>query len=309
MHILGAWHLEQPDWSGRILLPIGVAKLEFFGPIPEVGSHLLVRGHNEEESARQARHGVELFAPDGRLWFRMTGAAYWRFYLPFGDVNFFGPKDQYFLSHRCLGGEPSPDSRCYSLEPPLDLLQPVLRASGVRVTMTPREIAAYTALTGTDAEQSDWFFSRLLAKDAVRSLISSRAGFGIFPADMESDIAEDGTCICRPRDPNTTETYPSVAVAVAGGMVAAIAADSKELGIAIVPLPKNGNSKDESAARTDASRQAAAKALRLPMDSCEVNTVDVKIGSGIVTANGRRVKVQTVREKNAIIATTLGEAP
>src|SRR4029077_19990484 len=76
MHILGAWHLEQPDWSGRILLPIGVNSLEFFGPAPAVGSHLLVRGHNEEETARQVRHGVEVLTPGGRLWLRMTGASY-----------------------------------------------------------------------------------------------------------------------------------------------------------------------------------------------------------------------------------------
>ena len=67
----------------------------------------------------------------------MTGAAYWRFYLPFGDVNFFGPKDQYFLSTRVKDAEPETCSaRCYFIDPPLDLQQPVLRASGVRVTGT-----------------------------------------------------------------------------------------------------------------------------------------------------------------------------
>src|SRR5262249_14863307 len=118
MHLLGAWHLEQPDWSGRILLPIGLDCLEFFEPPPPVGSHWLVRGHNEEETARQVRHGLEVFTSDGRVWFRMTGAAYWRFYLPFGDVNFFGPKDQYFLSTRVKDAEPpgaTGPARCYFL--------------------------------------------------------------------------------------------------------------------------------------------------------------------------------------------------
>src|SRR4029079_2009180 len=97
MHMLGAWHLEQPDWTGRILLPYEVQRIDFFAPAPGVGSQLLVRGHNEQESARHYRHGVEVFDPNGRLWLRMTGAGYWRFYLPFGHVNFFGPKDEYFL--------------------------------------------------------------------------------------------------------------------------------------------------------------------------------------------------------------------
>ena len=94
MHLMGAWHLEQPDWSGRILLPIGMNLLEFFGPPPEVGTWLDLRAHNEEETARQVRHGLEAFRPDGSIWLRLTGAGYWRFYLPFGHVNFFGPKDE-----------------------------------------------------------------------------------------------------------------------------------------------------------------------------------------------------------------------
>ena len=98
MHMLGAWHLEQPDWTGRILLPYEVKRIDFFGPTPNAGCRLVVRGRNEQESARHYRHGLEVFDPEGRLWLRMTGAGYWRFYLPFGHVNFFGPKDQYFLS-------------------------------------------------------------------------------------------------------------------------------------------------------------------------------------------------------------------
>src|SRR5439155_26621656 len=57
MHILGAWHLEQPDWTGRILLPFEVYRIEFFGPTPAIDSQLVVRGHNEQESARHYRHG------------------------------------------------------------------------------------------------------------------------------------------------------------------------------------------------------------------------------------------------------------
>src|SRR5262249_30962896 len=91
MHIIGAWHLEQPDWSGRILLPMGLRPGESFGPPPRLGGHMLVRGHNEEEPARQVRHGLEAFGSDGRMWLRLTGASYWRFYLPFAHVNFFGP--------------------------------------------------------------------------------------------------------------------------------------------------------------------------------------------------------------------------
>ena len=282
MHILGAWHLEQPDWSGRILLPIGVKDLEFYGPIPEAGTMMLVRGHNEEETARQARHGVELFGPDGRLWFRMTGAAYWRFYLPFGDVNFFGPKDQYFLSRRFEAAEPSADARCYALEPPLDLQQPVLRASGVCVTMTPREIAEHTALAGTDAQKSDWFFGRLVSKDAVRGAVFMKYGTPLFPADIEAEPGAPGRYLCTPRADHFDQPYPNVAFANAGGLVVAVSGFTDKLGVAIVPLPKNAIEADEAAARADAEKQAAA------------------------SAGGGELKIKTSRDKNNVVAVAIG---
>lgn len=303
MHILGAWHLEQPDWSGRILLPIGVQSLEFFGPIPPVGSLLLVRGHNEEETARQARHGVELFGPDGRPWFRMTGAAYWRFYLPFGDVNFFGPKDQYFLSARVKDAEPeSHSARCYFIDPPLDLQQPVLRASGVRVTMTPREIAEFDSLAGGDAAKSDWFFTRLLAKDAVRAVLNDRDGGGIFPADMETETI-DGRIVCRPRGDAAAGPFPPVAVAVAKGKVAAFSAFAERVGVALVPVPKG---QPDEPIRLEAARLAVADALRIPADGLTASA-GPQPGSVLVAHAGRRLRVQTARQKDVVVATTLCE--
>jgi malonyl CoA-acyl carrier protein transacylase len=271
MHILGAWHLEQPDWSGRILLPIGVGAVEFFGPPPEAGTTMLVRGHNEEETARQVRHGLELFDADGRVWLRLTGAAYWRFYLPFGEVNFFGPKDEYFLSSRVAAG-------CFYLDPPLDLRQPVLRASGVRVSMTAREIAEYRDVP--EAGRDDWFFARLVAKDAVRAAWSARHGTAIFPADMEAKEA-GGRFACRPRG-DTGETYPPVAVAVAEGRVAAFSAFADRVGVGLVVVPKGTDS--------DAALRDRAAALAV---------ADARGGEDV-----RRYKVDVARHKDAIVATT-----
>ena len=316
MHILGAWHLEQPDWTGRILLPIGVQAVEFFGPVPPVGAHLLLRGHNEEETARQVRHGVELFGPDGRVWLRLTGAGYWRFYLPFGDVNFFGPKDQYFLTTRVPEAEAGADSRCYWITPPADLQQPVLRASGVRVTMTAREIAEYHALAGTDATRSDWFFGRLAAKDAVRAAWHARHGAATFPADMEAEVGPDGRYTIRPRGGPMAEPFPPVAVAVAGGKVAAFSAFADRVGIALEVLPKKADAAAERAARESAARRAVADALRIDPAVCTVRSLDPTAGSAVVAVgpgmspaypNGGAVRARTARTGDAVVATTTCE--
>src|SRR5207302_4831060 len=54
---LGAWHLEQPDWSGRILLPIGIERMEFFGPTPAEELHPL---DPDRQQDRSEEHTSEL---------------------------------------------------------------------------------------------------------------------------------------------------------------------------------------------------------------------------------------------------------
>jgi malonyl CoA-acyl carrier protein transacylase len=339
MHMLGAWHLEQPDWTGRILLPYEVKRVEFYGPAPPVGSFLVVRGHNEQESARHYRHGVEVFAPDGRPWMRMTGAGYWRFYLPFGHVNFFGPKDEYFLSrdwpeavagiaecgarnaeskaapgekaggagasasHSALRVPHSAFPRCHYLEPPVDLKQPVLRAAGARVTMTPRELAEFGAWKGADADLNDWFFGRMLAKDAVRAAWNEKHGEAMFPADIETEEV-GGRIVCRPRGEPRAEPFPPVSVAIAEGVVAAFSAFAEAVGIALVPV---GKDESEADIRARAARLAVADALRVSADGLTV-TPGSRNGLFLVDQAGRTVRVQTARHKNVVVATAACEA-
>jgi malonyl CoA-acyl carrier protein transacylase len=305
MHILGAWHLEQPDWTGRILLPFEVQSVEYFGPTPEVGSHVVVRGHNEQESARHYRHGLEVFDTDGNVWLRLTGAGYWRFYLPFGHVNFFGPKDEYYLSREwpeAVAGA----GKCYFLEPPADLKQPVLRAAGARVTMTPAELAVFGSWKGSDAELNDWFFGRMLAKDAVRSAWSAKHGEAMFPADMETEYA-DGRIVCRPRGAPRSEPFPPVSVATADGKVAAFAAFAERVGIALRSLPRNAPPEAEHAARGAAACGAVADALGVPAEGFAIQSLDPATGAAVVRAGGASLRAQTARNAGAVVATTLCE--
>jgi malonyl CoA-acyl carrier protein transacylase len=307
MHILGAWHLEQPDWTGRILLPYEVQRIEFFGPTPATGDHLIVRGHNEQESPRHFRHGLEVFDPDGRLWLRMTGAGYWRFYLPFGHVNFFGPKDEYFLSRNTPEavppqGEKGVRGRCHLLEPPADLKQPVLRAAGARVTMTPRELVEFRAWKGTDPALNEWFFGRMLAKDAVRATWSDKHGETIFPADIETGMAW-GRIVCTARGEAKSESLPPVRVSIVGGVVAAFSAFADTIGMAMTSLARFTV---EAEARAMAARLALADAQGINPDRLAVEPTEMD-GLLLVCQGGTRFRVQTARHKGVVIATTICE--
>jgi malonyl CoA-acyl carrier protein transacylase len=309
MHIIGAWHLEQPDWTGRILLPFEVQRIDYFGPTPEVGAWLTTRAHNEQESARHFRHGLEVFDASGTLWMRITSAGYWRFYLPFGHVNFFGPKDEYYLSRawpEAAGG--GAFARCHFLEPPVDLKQPVMRAAGARVTMTPRELDAFRNWTGTDAGLNDWFFGRLLAKDAVRAAWVAKHGEAVFPADMETHTTADGRIVCSPRGQPKAEPFPPARVAIADGKVAAVSAFAERLGIALAAIPKNAPPETEHEARAAVARAALADALGAEVGSCALLSLDTSTGMAVVGTGAERFRVQTARQKDAVVATTFCEA-
>ena len=247
MHLLGAWHLEQPDWTGRILLPFELRRIEFFGPTPPPGTRLRCRSSNEQASARHFRHGLQIAYPDGRLWARLSGAGYWRFYLPFGQVNFFGPKDEYYLSRAWPEALPegvdATQACCQFLEMPADLRQVVLRAAGVRVTMTPQEIAQFGQLTDPDEWLDAWLFGRIVGKDAIRGLYSARDGERMFPADIELDWDHRSAthAQARRRDGSAFVPAPTVAIARVADKVAAVATVKPRVGLALASLPKGSS--------------------------------------------------------------------
>jgi malonyl CoA-acyl carrier protein transacylase len=250
MHLLGCWHLEQPDQTGRILLPFELGGLELYGPPPEVGTELTSRGRTEQESPRHVVHGVDVLGADGRLRFRLTRAGYWRFYLPFGHVNFFGPKDEYFLSKDWPAALPpagAGPARCLRLEPPADLLQAVVRSATARLALTATELRRFRAWNGTEQQLNDDLFDRIVAKDAVRSAWRDRHGERLFPADIEIETDGHGRAVARRRNGSDAELFPAVALARAGNLVVALAAFRARVGLAVERIGAQAPAFEETA--------------------------------------------------------------
>jgi hypothetical protein len=172
--------------------------------------------------------------------------------------------------------------------------------------MTPRELAEFRAWGGTDAELNDWFFGRMLAKDAVRAAWAEKHGERLFPADIEMELNADGRYVAHPRGEPGPEPLPPVAVAIAEGRVAAFAAFAPQIGIALLKLPKGA---DERGLRSHAAQLAVADALCVDADTLSASEPD---GTGRVFVthikSARRFVAQTARQKDLIVATTLGEA-
>jgi hypothetical protein len=304
-HLIAAWHLEQPDWTGRIMFPYEMRKVNLYGPPPAVGERALCRARVEESSARHFLHGIDICYPDGRLWCRLSGGGYWRFYLPFGEFNYFGPKDEYFLSRPLPEAVPGTAGCCAFLDIPADLKQPILRSAAARVALTPREQAAFGQLQGPPAVADEWLFGHIAGKDAVRFLWARRHGEHLFPADIDLEWGQNGKVVARPRGPAGQELYPPVAIAHCEGRLAALAAYRPHIGIA---LEKAAG--PEMKARLSAARRAVALALDLPAEQA---TTWLARGAGPggewveVSAPAATVRVRTLRVGDLVLATTYAE--
>lgn len=257
MHPAGAWHLEQPDQSGRIFLPYEVKRVSFYGPSPPPGTEYFCRSVVLKMSPRQCVHEGDMFDAEGRCWCRLERVKSWRFYMPFAEVNFHGPKDEYFLTRDwpealpaggvdlpadyqpLFGGKTAPREStawCVRLDPTPDLLAPGMQPAAVCVALSYDEQKQFRQLDANAFERAIWLFERVSAKDAVRILWNCRHGERLFPADIEIDLDQYGRPVARPRGAERPDDYPAVAMAYNADTFAAVAAFDALVGVAIEPL-------------------------------------------------------------------------
>jgi malonyl CoA-acyl carrier protein transacylase/phosphopantetheinyl transferase (holo-ACP synthase) len=252
MHPFVTWHLEQPDQSGRILLPVEIGSVELFGPPPQVGENILSRGKIVDSSSRHFTHEVEAIKADGKLLFRLRGVKFWRFYVPFGKINFHGPKDEYFLSNEwgqtfLPTTSSQTHSHCMRLDPPADLKQPGMRLVTARITLSPQEISQFSSMKASPERLDEWLFGRIVAKDAIRSSWFKYRGERLFPADIEIVPDSHGRPIGRMRGGAIEQSLPTVSISHTDGIIVALAAFHPHVGIDIEKIKPREKSFEEIA--------------------------------------------------------------
>ncbi|HTU92583.1 MAG TPA: polyketide synthase dehydratase domain-containing protein, partial [Gemmataceae bacterium] len=231
-HLLGSWHLSQPDQNGRVVLPYELGSVTLYGPRPAAGTRVKCRVRVENGSPRQVSHRIDLIGPEGQLWCRLAPAEYWRFYWPLEFVDFFRHKERFLLTRDwpiCPADGSADAVRCRRLDPPSDLCQPVHRMAMARVTLSRSEWEIFRLLKLPDEQLTAWLFGRIAAKDAIRVLWFERHGQRLFPADIELSAGEAGRAAPRYRGGALVEDLPRVSFSSVPGTSAAAAAFDRDV--------------------------------------------------------------------------------
>jgi len=337
MHNLAGWHLAMPDQSGRIMLPFELQSIEFHAPCPSAGDTFKIHGRLDRESARHFEHSVDIIGADGRVHARLSGAKFWRFYLPFHDVNFHGRKDVYYLSENWPSASFQVNenedavgtrSACIRLTPPADLMQPAMLSVAGRVILSDSEFRSFDQMESPAVDKGQFLFARGVAKDAVRRFWQDHNNQNTFAADIEIDLESDGEWIARRRGNGSGPDPPSLCVATAADGMAAMASDARVVGIGLQRISAESASvvaalapshqdlvarlhEDpiEGALKMLAASQAMDYASR--RDSCQWDFVDVEPEQQLVKVRLDRhdesaatfVQVKTDRQEDWIAAT------
>jgi malonyl CoA-acyl carrier protein transacylase len=337
MHPLSGWHLEQPDLAGRTLLPFELERLDIYGPRPEVGERMTSRVSVDKETTRQYVHSVDAIRPDGRLWCRMTHVKYWRFYMPFGDINFHARKDEYFISrpwNEALPPAAESELFCVQVTPPPDILQPAMQLVAGYITLGPEEKERFRRIKAEGGDRLRWLFVQMAGKDAARLAWYERHGVRQFPADMHIETNHEGRTIARLLDAPAENEFPRVSADVHEGTYAAIAGFTPYVGLALegvrphdelnheeLGLLSTFDDRDEAATRIWAAKRAVARAVGAEGSAADCQIEDMDSSGDVLVWLGptlaslapelaeQRMFVRTRCEGTLVIATTICGGP
>ncbi len=230
--VVGLW----AKMYGLYILPIGVDKVEFYGPPPPPGTTVPIRIEVVEVN-RDAIHmlsHVELGDGQGGVWARLAGWA--DFIMPTSDryMNAIDLPHRYVWSEELsLPGAP-PGNVCTLLTQ--EDFKGVNLEWTARVFLHTQELAEYQAIDKT-ARRRQFLASRAAAKDAIRLWWSRRYGESALPHPSLFIIAHDAAG--RPYVKTEEESaLPELSIAHTEAGAVAIAADVP-VGIDIEPATAN----------------------------------------------------------------------
>jgi phosphopantetheinyl transferase len=160
--IIGIWAIEQD----RYAFPIGLGKLEIYGPTPPVGTHVPVRAEVTQSGGMRLLANVEIQDGGGGVWMRIVEWASWKFRWERRLVDFRRLPQEYLL------GEAAPlpdlDRKAICLTLNASDLGSFDLGMLARYCLSMEEMPVYQGHARVSQRQQQWLLGRIVAKDAVR---------------------------------------------------------------------------------------------------------------------------------------------
>jgi 4'-phosphopantetheinyl transferase EntD len=222
--LLGAWAMQQ----GSIIFPIGLDRLDLYGPTPAHGTLVPVCVSVVGRQLKTLSADVEVGDGAGGVWLRISGWKCWQFTWAPQLVDFQRDPAQFLLSDAQALPAPLAGLVCQRMS-----AQRVARfdlALLARNCLHASEMAGFHAKAAWPQRQLEWLLGRIAAKDAARVWHAGAAGAGRFlhPAGFAIDHDDAGqpriTCWPGPLAPPCISIAHSTgqAIAVAGAAPAGV---------------------------------------------------------------------------------------
>jgi phosphopantetheinyl transferase len=215
--LVALWSMQQ----GLAAFPIGLGRLEAFGPVPAPGTRLPVRLRMGGKQLKMLSTDVEIGDGAGGLWLRIMGWKSWQFQWAPQLVEFQRQPARTLLSDRqALPGAPA-GIACQRIS--AQTLAGFDLALLARHYLHGNEWASFAAKATVPARQQEWLLGRIAAKDAARAWCAppGSAPLALHPAAfaVTHDAAGRPRVACWPAGLPT----PSISISHSGGQAIALA--------------------------------------------------------------------------------------
>lgn len=180
--LVGLWAIDQ----GRYVFPVGIKKLEIYGPTPAKGSIVPVLVEIKEYSAKLLTADVEIQDGKGGVWMRIHHWKDWVFRWSRCLYDFRRKPERYLASHTLSRRDFPADARIQYISR-ADLKDMDMDALA-RFFLHADEIRIFDRIR-VPMHQWRYLLGRIAAKDALRSWLAGLSGKMLHPAGM---IIQDG---------------------------------------------------------------------------------------------------------------------
>ncbi|MFQ6113269.1 MAG: 4'-phosphopantetheinyl transferase superfamily protein, partial [bacterium] len=252
--LVGLWALVHDQH----IFPIGIQKLEFYGPTPPVGTCVPAQLEITRSGSKTLSANIEVQDGEGHVWMRIMGWEDWIFRWTPRLFDFTRLPERYVLSQPIPF--PTLPAGCTCLTICREDLKDFELAVMAGYFLHQSEMPEFHNLASNPQRQRQWLLGRIAAKDAVRLWLKPRnAPEMLHPAEFIIENGPNGQPVVR--NIRKFHTLPRISIAHSNDRASAIASGDS-IGVDLEQITEKNTSFVESFATRN--EQALLKDFPVP---------------------------------------------